>query len=234
MKKLFFFLSLALAVVLTGCKKGNYIDDVDPNPPENTSDENVIYTIYQKTKSLCGMKMDDAIAGLLEMDLQKMSETNFYLDAKDYGVNFFLIDEDEDEIVDILAVSIAPSTEKEHKVILTRKTVCEFAKQVGQEDKMLASSAPCLFYGYYDAVGNKVMSGDGFEDFVEGRLEVEHMNAGMALWLDENIKEFDPSEVKEPKPFTGMCLNTIQMMDGDEPLDEYTVNISFVDGETLN
>lgn len=142
------------------------------------------------------------------------------------NVKFSLIDENEDKYVDILAVSIAPSAEKEHKVILTRKVVCDFAGLVGAEDKMCAKDIVCPFYGFYNKDGKQVMSGEGFKAFVSGEFEVEHMDGGFAFWLDESIKEFDPF-AEEQQAFTGMCMNTVQMRDGDEPLDEYTVNFGF-------
>lgn len=230
MKKLFFFLSLALCVVLTGCQDDNkvVVPEEGRDPVENSGDDNIAYTYYQGTKALCGQTMDDAAAHLQELKMQPMSEFVFALDNGDYSVYVALGDEDDDKYVDILSVSIEPSEKKDHKVLMTQEAVLEFAGLVGAEDKMLAKDVKCPFYGLFDKAGEQIVPASQFKDFVAGKaVDAEHLNGGYALWLDETIKEFK-LDAENPQPFTGMVMSPIQI-EGDE----YILHFAFVNNQII-
>ena len=72
MKKLFFFMSIALMVIATSCKKDS---KTAPVVPISSGNENIAYFYYIKTNNLCGQGKKDVIKYLEDMKMTKKSAT---------------------------------------------------------------------------------------------------------------------------------------------------------------
>ena len=234
MKKLFFFLSLALAVVLTGCENDNKSQPVEvpkvPVEEKNTGDENIVYTYFLGTKALCGETIEEVATSLSKLNFQSPSDTEFILKNESYSVNVTLVDDDDDKVVDILAVSIEPSEKEGHAVMLNQDVFFDFVKQVKAEVKLLqGEKTACSFYGLYSMNGDQIVSSTKFEELAEGKVDAGKLSGSVAIWLDENIKEFKPFDTENPQEFTGMIVTPIQFKG-----DEFIVNFAFVNKRTID
>lgn len=235
MKKLFFFLSLALAVIATGCKDNQKSQPVEvpkvPVEEKNSGDSHLVYQYYMKTKNLCGQTVTEVTEYLTGKDMQfeQATPTVFFFNKEDHHVEINFTDPDDNGTVDILTVTISPSEAEKHKVIFNYDYVMELAKIIGQTDKLFSTGVECKFYGFYSQAGALLGSKGDFEAFVSGKwVTRENMNSGMAYWLDSSISEYIPNNVEKPQQFTGMYIRPIQIQNGGQPIDEYKIIMSFV------
>ena len=238
MKKLFFFLSLALAVIATGCKDNQKSQPVEvpkvPVEEKNSGDDHIIYQYYLKTKDLCGAAPTTIEDEMKKMQLEQATSTVYFLNKEDHSVEINFIDVDDDSKVDKLSVTVSPSEAEKHKEIITYKYVKEFAKFVGKEDKMFATGVPCRFYAFYSQAGAMFGNKNDLEGFLSDKwVTSENMNGGMIYWLDSSVSEYIPNNKEKPQKFTGMFVRPIQVMKGDNPTNEYKVNFTFVIDQVL-
>lgn len=235
MKKLFFFLSLALAVIATGCKDNQKSQPVEvpkvPVEEKNSGEDNIVYQYYQKTKNLCGQTTQEVADYLTGKDMQFEQATPvvFFFNKEDHSVEINFSDPDENDTVDILTVTISPSEAEKHKLVFDYDYVMQLAKAVGKSDKLFNTGVECRYYGFYSQAGALLGSKGDFEAFVSGKwVTPENMNSGMAYWLDSSISEYIPNNVEKPQLFTGMYIRPVQIQRGGQQIDEYKIIMSFV------
>lgn len=225
MKRLFFFVSVALMVLATSCKKS------DKNVvPTNDGDENVAYSYYVNTRNLCGKSVNDVVAGLKGMELNQETQTKYSKNFGKYAVEVSFTDVDDNNAVDILTITLLPSEDPKHEKLFTYDYVLALAKLINTEDKMLSDNVPCRFYGFYSEDKGEWLSRK-FDDFVNGKdVTEQYLGGGSAYWLDNSIENYEPTE---KETFTGMILTPVQMMDGTNPKDEYKIILTFAFKQVL-
>ncbi len=225
MKKVFFFMSIALMVLTTSCKKN------DKNVvPTNDGDENVAYTYYVNTRNLCGKSINDVIASMKSMELNQTSQTKYSKNFGKYAVEISFTDGDDNNVVETLTVTLLPSEDPKSEKLFTYNYVLGLAKLINTEDKMFSDNVPCRFYGFYSEDKGAWLSRK-FNDFVSGKDVTEaYLGGGSAYWLDNTIENYEPTE---KEAFTGMILTPVQMMDGTNPKDEYKIILTFAFKQVL-
>lgn len=228
MKKLFFFMSIALMVIATSCKKDS---KSSPVVPFNSGNENIAYSYYIKTNNLCGQGKKDVIKYLKEMNMTQKSATEYTYKEKDYAVEISFADNDDNDAVDIVTVTLHPSEVPGHENIFNYKYVLGLANAIGSECKMLNENIACRFRGFYSEDKGEWMS-KNFDGFVNGNdVAAKYLGSGSAYWLDNTIEQYEPTE---KEAFTGMILTPVQLMDDTKnPIDEYTITLTFAFKQVL-
>lgn len=228
MKKVFFFMSIALMVLATSCKKDSATAPIIPI--ENSGNENIAYSYFVKTNSLCGKNKNDVIDIMKEMNMTQKSGTEYIQKEKDYIVEISFTDVDDNNFVDIVTVTLHPSEASGHEIIFNYKYVLGLANAIGSECKMLNDNVACRFHGFYSDDKDEWMSRN-FNGFVNGNdVAAEYLGGGSAYWLENSIEEYEP---KGKDSFTGMRLTPVQQMNGGKLIDEYAISFTFAFKQVL-
>jgi len=228
MKKLFYLLSVALVFMATSCKNESYIDEFSGDA-DNDGKDNPIFTYYSATQNLCGSSIATVDQKLKDLGMTAVDANKYQLVGKEYVVTIDYADVDKNESIDILNVTFTPAEQK-HDAVLTFECIKQFSTAVGNNMKLFATSTACRYYGFYSAEGKWLGAmGDVKSFYGSDAATDKSISGGYAFWLDESIKDYDPS-LKAPNEFTGMYLNpTASKTEG-----EYDIVLSFVMKQTLS
>lgn len=225
MKKLFYFLSLALIMAITtNCGGGNEPqnpqgpDTPAPGEKDSVYAKNQLFDCFEAIRGLVGKDVSAASTAFLGMGLEQATDVMYYKYYDNYGIqaNFEANASGVIYTVTCTMTPYKPDGATNYKPIMVTSLIKDAVQKMG-DNIVIGNGINCRFWAMYNQIGSKwAGSVEEYMDYVNSGS----LNATNTIWLDETIPTYS---LDEPGKWTGVSMNVHTFAIEGSDVNEFSV-----------
>lgn len=223
MKKLFYFVSLALIMAITvNCggnpEPENTQDPVKPGEKDSVYAKNELFDCFEAIRGIVGQPVSAAQAAFTSMGLEAATDVMYYKYYDNYGIQANVEANVEGTVyrVTCTMTPYKPDGATDHKPFVVTSLIKDAVQKMG-DNVTIGNGINCRFWAMYNQIGSKWAG--NVEEYMQ-YVNSGSLNATNTVWLDETIPTYS---LDEPGKWTGVSMNVHSFAIEGSTANEFSV-----------